>query len=69
MVFCFLASAYSLLGLIMIADFSVDPNYPRERVEFNANLWGSSTIIFFLLGVLFLFLIWRSGRKRVPLKD
>jgi cell division protein FtsW (lipid II flippase) len=61
--FCFLASAYSFLGLIMIADFSVDPNYPPERVEFNANFWGSSTIIFFLLGVVFLLLIWKSQRK------
>jgi hypothetical protein len=61
---CFLASAYSLLGLIMVADFSVAPNYPPGRAEFNANVWGSCTILFFVLGVMFSLLIWSSRSKR-----
>ena len=46
----FLASAYSMLGFIMIGSLSGAPNYPQERAQFNANLWGSLMVAFFLLG-------------------
>lgn len=45
----FVAGAYSLLGLLMVASFSVDPGYSPERARFNANLWGSLTVVFFFL--------------------
>jgi uncharacterized BrkB/YihY/UPF0761 family membrane protein len=60
---CFLAAGYSVMALMMIASFAGDPNYSRERANFNANLWGSPTIIFFILGVIFSFLIWRRRRR------
>ncbi len=61
-IFSFLACGYSALGLMMVAMLSGAPNYSPERAQFNANLWGSCTIIFFLLGVVLSVLIW-NGRK------
>ena len=59
----FLASAYSVLGLLMVASFSATPNYPAERAQFNANLWGSCTIGFFSIGVIGSIMLWRGRRK------
>jgi cell division protein FtsW (lipid II flippase) len=62
-VLCFMASAYSLMGLLMVASLSGAPNYSHERAQFNANFWGSSTIIFLLLGFMLSFFTWRYLRK------
>ena len=59
----FLASAYSMLGVLMVASFSAAPNYPAERAQFNANLWGSCTIGFFSIGVIGSIMLWRGRRK------
>ena len=61
----FLASAYSLLGLLMVASFSGDPNYSHERARFNGNLWGSLTLMFFFLGALSAFVIWRNRKRQL----
>jgi len=61
----FLASAYSLLGLLMVASFSGDPSYSAERARFNGNLWGSLTLVFFFLGALSAFVIWRNRKRRL----
>ena len=59
----FVASAYSLLGVGMVASLSGAPNYSPERARFNASLWGSSTIVFFSIGVICLIFLWRIHRK------
>jgi hypothetical protein len=61
----FLASAYSYLGIMMVASFSATPNYSPARARFNANLWGSCTIAFFCLGVVCSIILWRTRRKPV----
>ncbi len=64
-IFWFLACAYSMFGLFMVASLSGAPNYPPERAQFNANLWGSLTVLFFLLGALSAFVIWRTRKRRL----
>jgi hypothetical protein len=61
----FLATGYSMLGLLMVASFSGAPNYSPERARLNANLWGSLTVVFFFLGVLSSFVIWRTRKRRL----
>jgi hypothetical protein len=63
-IFCFLASGYSSLNLMMVAMLSGAPHYSAERAQFSANLWGSCTIIFFVLGVVFSVLIWKTGKRK-----
>ena len=63
-VLSFLACAYSFLGLMMVAMLSAAPNYSPERAQFNANFWGSCTIILLVLGVVFAVLTWKGGKKR-----
>ena len=63
-IFCFVASGYSVLGLMMAAMLSGAPHYSPERAQFNANLWGSCTIIFFVLGVVFSVLLWKGRKKK-----
>ena len=61
----FLTSAYSLLGLFMVASFSGDPSYSPQRARFNANLWGSLTVTFFLLGALSGVALWRERKRKL----
>jgi hypothetical protein len=61
----FLASAYSMLSLLMVASLSGGPNYSPERAQLNANLWGSLSVGFFLFGALFAFVLWRNRKRRV----
>ncbi len=62
----FLASAYSVLGVLMVASFSATPNYSPERARFNANLWGSCTILFLAIGIVSSIILWRNYRKTAP---
>ena len=57
-----LATAYSILGLLMVASFSGAPNYAPERARFNGNLWGSCTIIFFSIAMICSIILWRIGK-------
>ena len=59
-----LACGYSFLGVIMVAMLSGAPNYSQERAQFNGNLWGYSTITFFLLSVVLSILIWKSRKNK-----
>ena len=59
-----LATAYSILGLLMVASFSGAPHYSPERARFNANLWGSCTIIFFSFALTCPIILWRTGRRK-----
>ena len=43
-----------MLGLLMVASFSGDPNYSPQRARFNADLWGSLTLLFLSLAALLL---------------
>jgi hypothetical protein len=61
----FVASAYSMLGLLMVASLSGAPNYSHERAQFNANLWGSLTAVFFILGGFSAFVLWRNRKRRL----
>jgi len=58
----FLASAYSVLGVLMVASFSATPNYSPERARFNANLWGWCTILFLAMGIVCSIILWRNHR-------
>jgi len=61
----FLASAYSLLGWLMVGSFSRDPSYSSQRARFNGNLWGSLTVAFFFLATFSAFVIWRHRKRQV----
>jgi hypothetical protein len=65
MILLFLASAYSLLGLHMVASFSGDSSYSPSRAQFNGNLGGSLTVAFFFLGTFSAFVIWRNRKRRL----
>ena len=58
------ATAYSFLGLLMVASFSGAPNYTPERARFNGNLWGWGTIIFFSFALTCSIILWRIGRRK-----
>jgi hypothetical protein len=59
----FMATAYAMLGVLMVASFSATPNYSPERVRLNENLWGSCTVLFFSVDTICSIILWRNYRK------
>jgi hypothetical protein len=59
-----LALLYCLMGILMAGWLSATPNFPRERTERNLLLWGTLTVVSLVLVCVFIFIFYRSGKKR-----
>lgn len=52
-ILCFLGSAFSYFGLLMIGSFKVSPSYPPERADYNMKIYFLVFFVSILLGIIF----------------
>ena len=57
-----LASAYSILSLVMVASLSGAPNYPLERAQYNQRVWLMALVAALLVGIICAMFLVRSRR-------
>jgi uncharacterized BrkB/YihY/UPF0761 family membrane protein len=63
--FSVLALLYCLLGVAQAIWLSATPKFPAERAERNLFIWGSGTLLSFLLLCFFIFIFYRAGKNRI----
>jgi len=59
-----LALLFCLLGVVQAIWLSATPEFPLERTHRNLLIWGSGTLLSFLLLCLFIFIFYRGGKDR-----
>jgi len=52
-ILCFLGSAFSYFGMLMIGSFKVSLGYPPERADYNMKIYFSAFSASILLGIIF----------------
>ena len=59
-----LALLFCLLGVIQAAWLSATPHFPMERTRRNLLVWGSGTLLSFVMLCVFAFILYRARGKR-----